>query len=102
MCAYIKCTYKFQLAFLHALTQKNSDVEFGSENNFFSPTSKKKLFRLIFMPAKKNRKNFNFILEKSGKKKNRSEKIVESRGRNETNAFDKQRNTLVEYTASEE
>jgi hypothetical protein len=94
MCAYIKCTYKFSL-FLHfTLTQNNTkNVEFGSENNFFSPTSKKALSIDIYARTKENRKNFNFVLFSL-----RSiEKFLGRRGRNEANAFDKQRNTLGIY-----
>lgn len=112
MCAYIKCTYKSLLAsfFSAAFTQKIPIVEFGSENNFFSPTSSFFDWYLCQQKKKKkkNRKNFNFILFSVRKKKAKNKKnrigiesyrieILERRGRNEANAFDKQRNTLGVY-----
>lgn len=114
MCAYIKCTYKFPLFFvflLHALTQQHSNGRIWLRKKFLlthfkQRKKRKKLFRLIFMLAKENRKNFNFVLTKKTKKSDEEEELEilearaeEQRKKNEANAFDKQRNTLGKYTA---
>lgn len=86
MCAYIKCTYKFNALLLffciqtsESYSEKSSDAEIGSENNFFS-TLKSLYLSLSFCISidiyakEKKLKDFQF----SSREKWKELKIIET------------------------